>query len=146
MLGLTTRRVHQYVTDGVFPKVKRGTYNVSECVQAYVEYMIRTKQAELGSIDREELRVKKAQADIKEHQYNVLTGKYADAELVHEIYRDAVLNLKTKLLQLPRRLSLINLPSGPREREIIMRTELHDAMKELDAVDVKEEDQEELCT
>ena len=65
---------------------------------------------------------------------------------MHEIYRDAVLNLKTKLLQLPRRLSLINLPSGPREREIIMRTELHDAMKELDAVDVKEEDQEELCT
>ena len=138
ILGLSTRRVQQYVSEGVFKKAKRGTYPIADCVQAYVDYMIRTKQAELNSIDHEELRLKKTQADIAEHKLQVMTGKYADAELTHEIYRDMVLNMRAKLLQLPRRLSVILLPSSPREREIMLRQELQDALRELDEMQEEE--------
>jgi phage terminase Nu1 subunit (DNA packaging protein) len=139
-LGLTTRRVQQYVSSGVFKKAKRGIYPLAECVQAYVDYMIRTKQAELNSIDHEELRLKKTQADIAEHKYQVMTGKYADAEVTHEIYRGTVLNMRAKLLQLPRRLSVIMLPPTPREREIVLRKELQDALRELDTINPEEEE------
>ena len=139
-LGISTRRVQQYVTDGVFKKAKRGVYLLPECVQAYTDYMIRTKQAELNSIDHEELRLKKMQADIAEHKYDVMTGKFADAELIHEIYRDVILKIRSKILRLPRRLSVISLPASPREREIALRKELNDALREFDTIDLNEEE------
>ena len=131
VLGLSTRRVQQYVSEGVFKKAKRGAYPIADCVQAYVDYMIRSKQAELNSLDHESIRLKKAQADMAEHKYDVETGKYSDAELIHEIYQDRILNLRAKLLQLPRRLSVINLPADPRSKEIVLRQEMQDALKEI---------------
>ena len=67
-----------------------------------------------------------------------MTGKYAEAEVTHEIYRDTVLNMRAKLLQLPRRLSVIMLPPAPREREIVLRKELQDALRELDTMKQEE--------
>jgi len=131
IIGISSRRVQQLVTDGVFLKAKRGAYPVAENVQAYIDFMIRSKQEELNSIDHEELRLKRAQADMAEHKLAVAQGRYGEMEVMHEKYRDRVLNMREKLLRLPRRLSLIKLPHEPREKEIIYRREMNDALTEL---------------
>lgn len=143
MIGVTTRRVQQLVSDGVFSKAKRGLYPVAENIQAYIGFMIRSAQEELSQIDEEELRLKRAQADIAEHKRDVMTGKYAEVELIHEKYRDQVLNMRENLLRLPRRLSLIALPPEPRAREIVLRRELNDALLELTGAH-KNEDHDEI--
>lgn len=140
IIGISSRRVQQLVSEGVFVKAKRGIYPVAENVQAYIDYMIRSKQEELNSIDHEELRLKRAQADLAEHRLEVTTGRYVEAELVHERYRNATLNMREKLLRLPRRLSLLHLPDDPRSREIMLRQELHAALKELAGKELQNED------
>lgn len=142
MLGVSSRRVQQLAEAKVLVKAKRDDYPVTENIHAFIAFKIQERVKELSNFETQELRLKKAQADIAEHKLAEMTGRFVDADVVHEAYRDQVLKMREKLLQLPRRLSLLSLPPEPRSREILLRRELNDALLEISKAGKKSTDDE----
>lgn len=74
-VNLDERRVQQLVKEGVFPRARRGQYNLSKCAAAYIRYLqsvLEKKGVRLGdgivSLNERDERVRllKTEADLKE--------------------------------------------------------------------------------
>ena len=53
-LGISHRRVHSLVAEGVLPKPKRGMHRIGKCVQLYEQYRLSCNKAYRIQKEREE--------------------------------------------------------------------------------------------
>ena len=94
VLGVSDRRIRQYVEEEVIPAIGNNQFNLSDCVAAFVGF--KTKPVSYDSsgqvIDFNEQRARKTklEADKIEFQNQIDTGKYRLIEEVTGEMQDAV--------------------------------------------------------
>lgn len=107
VLGLTTRRVQQLTSEGVFAKEGRGRYDLVSCVQAYVGFWQDKAEARSaaehvdGSLEESKARKMAAEAELAELQLARERGELVTVEdAVKERTRDYG-HLRAKMLNMP---------------------------------------------
>jgi phage terminase Nu1 subunit (DNA packaging protein) len=130
ILGVSSELVRLLSRQKTIPKHGRNEFDLREAVQAFYSRSTSSTEDE-SDYEKERARLTKCQADLAEHKFNVETGRYADADEVHRIYLDKVQRSKANLRRLARRLSVMPVPSSPREREVLFAKEIDDALVEL---------------
>lgn len=130
ILGVSNELVRLLARQQTIPKNGRNEFDLREAIPAFYSRSTSSTEDE-SDYEKERARLTKYQADLAEHKFNVETGRYADADKIHRIYLDKVQRSKANLRRLARRLSVIPMPSSPREREVLFAKEIDDALIEL---------------
>jgi phage terminase Nu1 subunit (DNA packaging protein) len=130
ILGVSTELVSLLARQQTIPRHGRNEYDLREAIPAFYSRSTSSTEDE-SDYEKERARLTKYQADLAEHKFNVETGRYADANEIHRIYLDKVQRSKANLRRLARRLSVIPVPTSPREREVLFAKEIDDALAEL---------------
>lgn len=137
VLGLTGRRVHQLVEDGIIVKAARGRFCLADCVQRYIEY--RTDSAlddEAQQIDLEKRRadseLRQSKAKIARLEAAELEGKMHRSEDVAALTEDLVYTIRGTLIALPGRVAVdVAAVNTAAEASTIVRREVYAIMREL---------------
>ena len=134
VLGVTYQRVHQLTKDGVLLTASRGKYNLSDSIQAFMNFKIKEKpmsQAENDKLNADVV-IKKAKATMMALQAKELQGKMHRSEDVAALTEDLVYTIRGMLLALPGRLAVDAAHlSDPAEVSELVRTEVYAIMTEL---------------
>lgn len=133
ILGVTARWVQQLTQDGVLSTTGRSRYNLSEAIQAYVEYRA-GKVPDATDVEKSEadLSIKKAKAIIMVLEAKELQGKMHRSEDVAAMTENLVFTIRGMLLAMPGRLAVDTAAaSTPPETSEIIRKEVYKVMKEL---------------
>lgn len=91
LFNLTERRVQQLAKDGIIPKAERGKYDLVGCVRGYIKYLQDLAFGrEVASFDthKESARLKKAQADHKQFQVEIIKGEWIPREEVQDLFNE----------------------------------------------------------
>ena len=133
ILGVTPRRIQQLVDEEVIPKPEKpGQYDIPACVQAY--YYKEFCGDEDDELDGRHERARKAkvEADRIEFDLNIKKGLYVSAELVTHELEKIIMNCRSKLLALPRKLApILATADNPNEAENILTGGVEEALNEL---------------
>lgn len=115
VLGKSSRTIQDLAQQGHLTAVKNGTrysFDLYICVQEYIEYL-REKEAKPTSSNeltiqkmKEDIRFKKAKADMMEMNLAELEGRMHAAEDVEAMTIDLILAVRSSLLALPGRLGV----------------------------------------
>lgn len=86
MFGCTDRYVQKLATDEIIPRADKGKYDLVLCVQSYIQHL---KDAAIGkkgtgSVNTENARLKKAQAEHKEFQVEIIKGDWIPRDEVRD--------------------------------------------------------------
>ncbi len=106
-IPVSERRIRQLVKQGVIPSAKAGKYPLVICIQSYANYLrsyINERQAQSpASLNRERIRLTRAQADKAQAEYEQLCREWIPLELADTLYQDLDAMLKKILFTLPER-------------------------------------------
>ena len=113
ILGKSERTIQMLAKAGTitYEKIKnKNQYNLYSVVQEYIEDLAKRDMPEVSSLDaaksREEVRYKRAKADMMELELEELNGQLHNAEDVEAMTTDLVLAVRSALLSLPGRLGV----------------------------------------
>ncbi len=115
ILGLSSRRIEQLVSDGVITREGHpAKYNLVDAVQAYIGQLktaaSKRKQKENPELEKDKLegeaRIKQAKAEMAELELKELQGELHRAEDVEAITTDHVLYFRSMLMALPGKLAV----------------------------------------
>jgi len=129
LLLLHRRQFTKLVQRGVIPKRERGSYELKEVVNAYVNYL-RDQRDGRDTNHRE--RYEKARADREEMEVAAAKGDLIPYELVEKHWVDAVMRFRSKILSLPNKAAPIVAQESDTEVVRNMMEEwLNEALEEL---------------
>ena len=140
ILGITHNRVLQLTEEGTLTAVQDGKYkkyDIVPAVHAYIDKVkTRGEKVSVGSLQEEKLqqdiRWKRARADLIEIELKELTGEMHRAEDVEAAVTDLVLYVKAALLAIPGRLATTIAEIDNAEQcSIALETELHEVLNGL---------------
>ena len=111
--GVTARRIHQLVQDGVIHAKTRGKYDVDETIRGYIQYLS-NKAYGKGKSDTEmelkaqkikaEIALKETQTELHRMKMDIAQGNYIGREEIELDYRKFFTVFKRFALSLPPRL------------------------------------------
>lgn len=101
-LGLTEKRVRQLKDDGVIEEVKPGLYDMQPTVKKYCNYL---RVSGKENLQVEQARLAKAKREAKEMENEILRGNLHRTEDVERGLKAILLNIRSRFLALPARLS-----------------------------------------
>lgn len=111
IIGKSDRTIQMLAKSGVLTCEKvnnKNQYNLYLVVQEYIEHMAKQERAEISSLEEkkkyEEMRYKKAKADMMELELGEIKGELHSAEDVEWLTTDLVLAVRSSLLSLPGRI------------------------------------------
>lgn len=146
VLMITDRRVQQLAKEGVLVKEGRGRYPLIPNIQAYIKYwqdraVGAREMGEAPDYHAEKARLVKAQADKAEMEAEQLKGRLLDAEIVEREWGKVLTNLRQALLSIPSKIAQsVSSASDAVEAEEIIRAQIHEALNELSAGQIQEND------
>jgi len=137
-LFLTTQHVSNLVSQGVLPRGTsgKGSTSIDESRKAYIEYIRQRARLHLkdipNDINEERLRLTKNQADQKEIEVAMLSGKLIHSDDVINTWQDLIANCRSKLLNIPAKIThqVLGL-KGYAEIEDLITNEVHESLNEL---------------
>lgn len=128
-LNITQKQLRYLEQTGVLKKSGHNTWHGANTAHAYIKHLQETKGKSLIEQYREQHL--KAKAEIAEIEAMEMKRQVAFVDDIHEAYQDMILNLRSKILLIPRTLSAIQVPPDARGREIVWRQALQAALKEI---------------
>ena len=154
LMGITSRRIQQLENElPAFREanVGRGMWISARAIQAYIEYRLQGAKPEQPD-DKENAqdRLTRIKAEREELRLKEDQGKLVQVDLVHSEYKEVVLNIKTQMLMLPRRLAIMKMPSSLREKEAMISGKIEKALQDisenghLDSLEGQEESEDAL--
>lgn len=112
IIGKTSRNVQLLAKEGVLTCEKNGSrnlYNLYTVIREYCDYIAKTTRKEFSSSEEEkayeDIRIKRAKAEMAELELKELKGSLHAAEDVEAMTTDLVLVIRSSFLALPGRLS-----------------------------------------
>lgn len=138
ILNISIRRVNQLVQETVIPPARGRKYDLIETVKSYVSWLqSKTVGQKNNSIDadlaEEKKRLTRAQADKAELEVAVLEGKLVQLADVEREYTDLVLKCRSRLLEMPGRLSHeLSCMSDPVRIQEKLKSVINEALNELE--------------
>lgn len=135
IFGITARRIQQMAQDGTLVAVKRGSFNLADSVQRYINFLS-SKERDVSPQEKAKLdadvSIKKAKAITAVLEANELQGKMHRSEDVAAMTEDLIYTIRGSLMALPGRLAVdVSAAQTPAEASEIIRKEVHKCMKEL---------------
>lgn len=139
ILGKSDRMIQMLAKAGTITCERyknRNQYDLYTVVQEYIEYVTNKDIPEISSIDeaktREEVRYKRAKADMMELELKELDGQMHSAEDVESMTTDLVLAVRSALLSLPGRLGvdIADVSSAAEASELIKKA-VYEVLEEL---------------
>ena len=135
LMGITPRRIQQLENElPAFREanVGRGRWLCARAIQAYIEFRLQGAKPEQPD-DKEDAQDKltRIKAEREELRLKEDQGKLVKIDLVHSVYKEIMLNVKTHMLMLPRRLATMKIPSSLREKEAMISGEIEKALQEI---------------
>lgn len=113
IIGRTARTIQLLAKDGILSCEKsrnKNQYDLYVVVQEYIDYMTKSTNEKISSGGdaklREEVRYKRAKADMMELELMEIKGQMHRAEDVESVMTDMVLAVRSALLSLPGRLGV----------------------------------------
>ena len=135
MMGITPRRIQQLENElPAFREanVGRGMWISARAIQAYIEYRLQgVKQDQPDDKENVQDKLTRIKAEREELRLKEDQGKLVKIDLVHSVYKEIMLNVKTQMLMLPRRLASMKIPSSLREKEAMLSGEIEKALQEI---------------
>lgn len=137
VFGVSVRRVQQLAQDGIINAVKRGSFNLSDSVRRYINFLS-SRERDMSPQEKArqdaELSIKKAKAITAVLEANELQGKMHRSEDVAAMTSDLVYAIRGMLIALPGRVAVdVAAAQTPAEASEIVRKEIHKVMNELSA-------------
>ncbi len=134
-MGITPRRIQQLEKElPAFREanVGRGMWICARAIQAYIEYRLQgAKPEQPGEKENAQDKLTRMKAEREELRLKEDQGKLVKIDLVHSVYKDIILNVRTQILMLPWRLATMKMPSSPREKEAMFSGEIEKALQEI---------------
>lgn len=134
-MGITPRRIQQLENElPAFREanVGRGMWICARAIQAYIEYRLQgAKQEQPDDKENVQDKLTRIKAEREELRLKEDQGKLVKIDLVHAVYKETMLNVKTQILMLPRRLATMKMPSSPREKTAMISGEIEKALQEI---------------
>ncbi|RDY30179.1 hypothetical protein [Lachnotalea glycerini] len=113
IIGKSGRTIQLLAKDDVLTYEKnknKNEYNLYTAVKEYLDYLAKKSYPEISSLDEaktaEEVRYKRAKADMMELELKELDGQMHSAEDVESLTTDLVLVVRSSLLSLPGRIGV----------------------------------------
>ncbi|WP_294344708.1 hypothetical protein [Prosthecochloris sp.] len=134
LMGITSRRIQQLENE--LPSfreanVGRGMWICARAIQAYIEYRLQGAKQEADKDEPAQDKLTRIKAEREELRLKEEQGKLVKIDLVHSVYKEIMLNVKTQILMLPRRLAIMKLSSSLREKETMISEEIEKALQEI---------------
>ena len=134
-MGITPRRIQQLENElPAFREanIGRGMWICATAIQAYIEYRLQgVKQEQPDDKENAQDKLTRIKAEREELRLKEDQGKLVKIDLVHSVYKEIMLNVKTQMLMLPRRLATMKMPSSPREKTAMISGEIEKALQEI---------------
>lgn len=134
LMGITPRRIQQLANEvPAFGKasVGHGIWVCSKAITAYIDYRIQENENRERKGESSKARLERAKADMAELELQELQGKLVRIDTVHSVYEEVLMNVKAQILTLPRRIAMMKLPNGVREREVLLVGETEKSLQKL---------------
>ena len=135
LMGITPRRIQQLENElPAFREanIGRGMWICATAIQAYIEYRLQgAKQEQPDDKENAQDKLTRIKAEREELRLKEDQGKLVKIDLVHSVYKEIMLNVKTQMLMLPRRLATMKMPSSPREKTAMISGEIEKALQEI---------------
>ena len=130
VLGIKPRRVTDLVKIGM-PQVKRGRYNLADCVQWYVDYRVKAA-SHASRMDNARLRKLRAEAKEKELKISTMEEKLIPVDKVVKTWSNITAAMKAKLLAIPTKAApMILSVTTQAEAQEILKSHVYEALDEL---------------
>ena len=140
LLDLTPRRVQQLVDEGVFPRAKRGHYELVPVVRGYVRHLRERAAAHemSGEYGAHRARLTKARADMAELERAQIIASLVPADEVEAAWETVTAAMRSRLLAVasnvaPRLMTV----KGVAEAQDVLRAEIHAALGDLASLTVE---------
>jgi phage terminase Nu1 subunit (DNA packaging protein) len=101
VLNISDRQIRNLAEKGIFTKLSRGKFNLTESVQAYISFKVNEFAGRMGSIKEERTRLIKLQADKVQFELNIARGDYLPFELFVPTWQELIGSSRSRLLSIP---------------------------------------------
>lgn len=113
IIGVSERRIRQLAEEGILTKAASGRYNLQESLHGYILSLrvandasrVQTELEDELDLDTEKALHERVRRHISELKYALMKGKVHKAEDVEEVMINMLTNFKTKLSNLPSKLT-----------------------------------------
>jgi phage terminase Nu1 subunit (DNA packaging protein) len=143
-LPIGERQIQELAKRGSIMKNEAGQYLFAESVAGYCEYAANKRKNQYdsggesspGGYEAERARLTRAKADMAEMQAETMRGTVHEAGAVEAVWTDMILNARSKILAIPRKLAprIVGMAKVA-EIETCLETECHAALTELSDYD-----------
>ena len=137
VLGISAARVGQLAAQGILPKVKRGRYDLAECVKGYLKHklqVVEASDAATKGLMFQRSRLAKSKADQAEAEQQRESGEWVNVADVERTWLALAATFRTRCLAIPTKAATRWAASRTaNEAEALMRAEIHQALSELSA-------------
>jgi DNA-binding transcriptional MerR regulator len=128
-LNITQKQLRYLEQTAILKRIAHNRWHGTNTAHAYIKHLQDTTGKSLLDQYRETLM--KAKAEIAEIEAMEMKRQVAFVDDIDEAYADMILNLRAKILNIPRSLSAVQVPSDARGREIVWKKALQAALKEI---------------
>ena len=143
-LGISTRRVRDLKTEGMFQEGESGKgYRLENCIQEYINFKINAELGRRTSITKEEVQAEheEVKKQISMLKLRRLKRELHEAADVEAFLSDMLIHFRNRILSLPPKLAMELSGEGDVNRMIqIINKELGNALEELSEYDPDEID------
>ena len=163
IIGVSDRRIRQLADEGILTKVSSGRYNLQESLHSYILQLRVANDVERNQPDLEDkldFGVEKAMHErVKRHitelKYALMKGQVHRSEDVEGVMTNMLINFKTKLMNLPSKLTPLLVDRDDKKYILnLLTNEMHEVMSELseynasdfysdDYVDIEDEEEQD---
>ena len=137
VLHVSRRRVRQLVSEGM-PRVAKGKYDLSACVQWYTKYKT-SLAAQSSKIDQARLRKLNAEAKMIEIRVTAMAEKLIPADVVQDTWKKITETIRARLLKIPAAVAVdlegVEDKAGAQE---IIKNHVYAALDDLSQRDLRE--------
>ncbi|MEQ6355932.1 hypothetical protein ABNX05_14980 [Lysinibacillus sp. M3] len=140
MFNVTSRRVRQFVEEGVIERVGYGRFNLVDTVSKYITFLklsASMNQDDITeSLDYEKWLHEKAKREKAEIELSHLKKEMHSSGEIEEVMNNMIMNFRQRILSIPTKcaLQLIN-QDDPKYVESIIEASIHEALIELSNYD-----------
>jgi phage terminase Nu1 subunit (DNA packaging protein) len=140
IIGVSDRRIRQLADEGILTKVSSGRYSMQESLHSYILNLRVANDADRGQRDLEDkldYALEKAMHErVKRHmselQYALMKGNVHRAEDVEAVMTNMLTNFKTKILNLPSKVTPLLVNRSDKKYILeLLTAEFSEALEEL---------------
>lgn len=163
IIGVSDRRIRMLAEEGILTKVSSGRYNLQESLHSYILQLRVANDAEKSQPDLEDkldFGVEKAMHErVKRHitelKFALMKGQVHRSEDVESVMTNMLINFKTKILNLPTKLTPLLVDRSDKKYILnLLTNEMHEILNELseynasdfysdDYIDIDDDDNED---